>query len=108
MPKPILGVSDAECIVQKVVGDSPFQSSSFNVQPKVVQHRVAYRLESMPASSAVGAKDAKAIRISTILAMSSSELKTLTALVMMPQVEIMLSFRLSSDETAAARSEAVV
>lgn len=91
-------------MVQKVVADSPFQSSSFKVQPKVVQDRVAYRLDLMPASSAVGAKDAKVIRISTILPMSSSELKTLTALVMMPQVETMLSFRSSSDETAAASS----
>lgn len=97
----------AECIVQKVVGGLPFQSFPFKVQPKVVQDRVANRLGSMSAPSAVGAEDAKAIRISTIFAMSSSELKTLMALVIMPQVEIMLSFRSSSDETAAASSAPV-
>ena len=82
---------------------SPFHSE-FKAQPIVVQDRVSNRLGLMPASSAVGASEAKAIRISTILAMPSLELETLVALVMIVQAEIMPSFRLSSDETVAASS----
>lgn len=104
------GCQYAASIVQKAKsgGDSPFQSSSFKVRPKVVQDRVAHKLSLIPASSAVGARDTNVIRIRTILAMSSLELKMLIALVMRVHAEIMLSFRFSSDETAAASSAPAV